>query len=120
MRRTDREEPGVQRAMAEAERQQLLKRFDAWQAENLADCRQAKAALPDAQYQAFVVAAEERRAAILAGMEIAGQSVSKMGRVAAAASISNELAIIANLRAQPNQQGMEFAEGDVAGVFGDS
>ena len=86
-------------------------------ANDRAACRRSKAALPAAQYRAFVSAARQQRTAVLSGLEVAGHSVSRASRELVAAGIESELGIIAGLRSGESQAAPEFAEGNVQEVF---
>ena len=117
MRRQDREDPSVTRARDDAQSRQLralcLRQHDDY----LADYRRAKAALPPGQYNAFTAATRAKRAEVLAGIELVGQTVSKRMRQIVADGIDKELKIIAGLRRDGGQQSTVFAEGDTANVF---
>jgi len=83
--------------------------FADWSREDLAAVRRSKAALPEERYQAFVAAAQAKRAEVLAGLEVAGHSVSRHSREIAAAAIDKELQIVADLRRDYIQQTADFS-----------
>ena len=117
MRRQDRENPAVTGARNAAHEYALKTRWLEWKTADRAACRRRKAALPPDQYQAFVAAARAKRAEVLAGIELVGQTVSKRSRELVVAGIDSELRLVADLRGGQSQEGMEFAEGEMADIF---
>ncbi len=116
-KRRDRESPAVTTARTAAQVDLLERLCKGAAYQDRAACRRRKAALPVDQYQAFVGAAQQERAEVLAGLEVAGHSVSKHSRELVAAGIDGELAIIADLRGGHTQEGMEFEEGKTQYLF---
>ena len=117
MRRQDREEPAVTRANDAAEQVQMRKHGEEEGQYRLRTLRRAKAALPPGRYEAFVGGAILERDSALAGLVVAGHSVSRKSRQTVAASIDGELAIIAGLRSGESQAAPEFAEGNAQEAF---
>lgn len=120
MRRTDREKSEVRREREVREERQREKTSREWAMMDTARRRRHYATLPDEQYEAFVLAAERQQANVEAALVAAGLTVGKHALEVAKAGISDELTIIANLRAAPDHgvfAGPEPVE--QARIFGD-